>query len=369
MAEPAGRTSAAGALAGGFEWDDFAAAKPAPGAGGGGADEAAAKEGGKEEDRERRARRDAKRVTAKEQEAELEARERALAEGTAAPVSAEDFERLLAGAPDSAYVWVKLMAFHLSLADVERARALEEKKNVWIALLNLEKAHGTADTLAAAFRRSCADQNAKHMYLQMAAVHERAADAEAVVKTFEAVCKQFKASKKVWLAKMEWQMRSAEPAAAKATLERALQSLPRRKHVPTIVKFAQLEYRLGSVERARTVFDGVMAHHPKRLDLWGIYLDMETRKGARKSSPAPRPPSPAPRRLRARASSLKLSSKKMKYVFKRWLDWELANGDATTMAHVKAKAHEYVQLKAGGEVDAAATADEEGNDDDDDDEN
>ena len=38
----------------------------------------------------------------------------------------------------------------------------------------------------------------------------------------------------------------------------------------------------GSVERGRTVFDGVLAHHPKRLDLWGIYLDMETRTGTRK---------------------------------------------------------------------------------------
>lgn len=128
---------------------------------------------------------------------------------------------------------------------------LDEKKNVWIALLNLEKAHGSDASLAAAFKRACADQNAKHMYLQMAIVHERAHDAEAVGKTFDAACKHYKASKKVWLAKMEWQMRNGQHEGAKATLERSLQSLARRKHVATIVKFAQLEYRHGA--RARSL--------------------------------------------------------------------------------------------------------------------
>lgn len=370
-------------------------------------------------------------------------------------------------------------------------RKLDEKKNVWIALLNLEKAHGTPETLAAVFRRSCADQNGKHMYLQMAAVHERAADDKAVLSTYDAVCKHYRQSKKVWLAKMEWAMRRGDADAAKATLERSLQSLPRRKHVPTIVKFAQLEYRhgarrhsrrplralvatgaraclsraqerprlsfcararalmrpprwptdpipthpqphprcarsAGSVERARTVLDGVMAHHPKRLDLWGIYLDMETRKGARtpwggargmiapaRPQPAhpPRLPSlpllvpcaalipslllplaapscvrPVPRaadagtlvpdvrRLFERVAALKLSSKKMKYVFKRWLGWEQAHGSAATIARVKDKAREYVQLKAGGDDTAVAEgadseseeeAEEEASDDDD----
>lgn len=61
--------------------------------------------------------------------------------------------------------------------------------------------------------------------------------------------------------------------------------------------------RAGSLERARTVLDGVMEHHPKRLDLWSVYLDMETRKGAR--APARRPrlarrASPAASRARAR---------------------------------------------------------------------
>lgn len=60
------------------------------------------------------------------------------------------------------------------------------------------------------------------------------------------------------------------------------------------------------------------------------------------------------RRLFERVSSLKLSSKKMKYVLKRWLDWEAAHGDVDTMAAVKQRAREYVQLKAGGDLEEAA---------------
>ena len=55
----------------------------------------------------------------------------------------------------------------------------------------------------------------------------------------------------------------------------------------------------------------------------------------------------------------------MKYVLKRWLDWEAVHGDAETMGAVKQRARDYVQLKAGGEgVDAgaAAGADDEGGD-------
>jgi hypothetical protein len=43
----------------------------------------------------------------------------------------------------------------------------------------------------------------------------------------------------------------------------------------TISKFAQLEYRLGEPERGKTLFEGIVDSHPKRWDLWSIYIDME----------------------------------------------------------------------------------------------
>lgn len=58
------------------------------------------------------------------------------------------------------------------------------------------------------------------------------------------------------------------------------------------------------------------------------------------------------RALFERATTLSLAAKKMKFLFKRWLEWEkgqTSNGDNTAaVEHVKQKAMEFVQnsLKA-----------------------
>ena len=58
------------------------------------------------------------------EEEEISRREAALADGTADqnPETAADFERLVAGNPNSSELWIKYMAFHLSLADIDSAR-------------------------------------------------------------------------------------------------------------------------------------------------------------------------------------------------------------------------------------------------------
>lgn len=43
----------------------------------------------------------------------------------------------------------------------------------------------------------------------------------------------------------------------------------------TISRFAQLEYKLGDAERGKTIFEGIVDSHPKRWDMWSIYIDME----------------------------------------------------------------------------------------------
>jgi hypothetical protein len=47
-----------------------------------------------------------------------------------------------------------------------------------------------------------------------------------------------------------------------------------------ISQFAQLEYKLGDPERGKTLFEGIVDSHPKRFDLWSVYMDMEASQGA-----------------------------------------------------------------------------------------
>lgn len=43
----------------------------------------------------------------------------------------------------------------------------------------------------------------------------------------------------------------------------------------TISQFALLEYKHGEPERGKTLFEGILDSHPKRWDMWSIYMDME----------------------------------------------------------------------------------------------
>ena len=40
-----------------------------------------------------------------------------------------------------------------------------------------------------------------------------------------------------------------------------------------------MEYKHGFPERGRTIFEGIVANYPKRLDIWSVYLDMELKTG------------------------------------------------------------------------------------------
>merc|ERR1719145_353988 len=111
------------------------------------------------------------------------------------PKSVEDFERLLLTQGDTSIVWIRYMAFHLKMSDLERARQVAERAvkhvgfvegkerfNVWVAFMNLECTFGTEQTADAVFRRASSHNDAKHVHLQLARIHERNKKPENAVK-------------------------------------------------------------------------------------------------------------------------------------------------------------------------------------------
>lgn len=130
----------------------------------------------------------------------------------------------------------------------------------------------------------------------------------------------------------------------------------RHTDVKTIVKFAQFEYKYGDVERGRTIFEGIMNNYPKRVDLWSVYLDMEMRT---KEVTMVRyedddgysaclfayslPLLTYYSRLFERIIHMKFSSKKSRFFFKRFLEFEKQHGDDAQVQHVIDKARAYVQ--------------------------
>lgn len=107
--------------------------------------------------------------------------------------------------------------------------------------------------------------------------------------------KKFKYSKKVWMRYHELALKKGDGSAAADLLRRSLQSLVKPKHVPVITHFAQVsrqaggwgrmcsptcvsrppcplvcllsqsEFEHGSVDRGRTIFEGLISSYPRCL--------------------------------------------------------------------------------------------------------
>merc|ERR1711937_1020604 len=173
------------------------------------------------------------------EEQETSRRETALADGTADdnPETAGDFERLLAGEPNNSELWIRYMAFHLSLADIPSARivaekALEriefrqekEKLNVWSALLTLEHKFGNDETFKDVIDKACKQNNPKQVYLRACEIRANEVmmssnDPTSVSKAddlFTKMCKKFRSKKKVWLAHMQYLLKQSRHEDAQA---------------------------------------------------------------------------------------------------------------------------------------------------------
>jgi rRNA biogenesis protein RRP5 len=258
------------------------------------------------------------------------------------------------------------MAFHLATANIGRAkdvaeRAFErisfrqegERLNVWCAYLTLELKYGSDDGLQKAVDRACQHNNPKNVYLRLCEMLEKEAAAasystDATLRAegmFLKMCKKFKTKKKVWLAYIEFLLRTNRQDEGYATSKKALLSLPPYKHVETMTKVASLVFEFGDAERARTLFEGLLAKYPKRLDILFVFLDKEIKHGDVIKA----------RALFDRQTSvdsksgsfqMKLNDKQMKSLFKKWYTFEEHYGNDGSREAVKVAARAYVDNAA-----------------------
>ncbi|RKP37043.1 hypothetical protein BJ085DRAFT_18865 [Dimargaris cristalligena] len=265
-----------------------------------------------------------------------------------APAVSEDFERLLLSSPDSSYLWINYMAFHLKLFEVSKARGIaeralksisfrenQEKFNMWVALLNLENQFGSQAEMDLVINRALRVNDPKAILIQLTGIYERAHKYAACQETYERLLRDFRASCKVWTLYGAYCIRRRNLAKARELLQSCIDALPKRKHVKAISRFGILEFKEGDVERGRTIFEGIMANYPKRTDLWSVYIDMET-KGEHVLKA---------RNLFRRVTTLPLPSRTMKFFFKKWLMFEKAHGDEDTVEEVKQVALNYVESR------------------------
>lgn len=252
-------------------------------------------------------------------------------------------------ASSSSFVWIKYIAWHVSNGGTEAARTVAERAletihfreegerfNVWMAYLNLENMYGEptpAEAVAKLFQKASQMTDSKKLHLGVAGMYDRTDQAEPAEAMLKAACRKFSMSAKVWLRHIEHLVKRGKGDAGKAVMDRALQSLPRRKHIKVISQTALLEFRIGDAERGRSIFEGILQSYAKRVDLWNVYLDQEVKLGDL----------PRARALFERATALTLPARRMKSLFKKYLEFEAEHGDEEHEEHVKAKAMEFAE--------------------------
>ncbi|MCL7028348.1 hypothetical protein MKW94_013557 [Papaver nudicaule] len=290
-------------------------------------------------------KRSIKKKAKEERELEVSAAEQRLLEKDV-PRTADEFEKFVRSSPNSSFVWIKYMAFMLSLADIEKARSIAEralrtintreeaeKLNVWVAYFNLENEYGNPreEAVTKTFQRALQYCDPKKVHLALLGMYERTEQHKLANDLLDQMSKKFKHSCKVWLRRVQNLLKQGKDG-IQAIVKRALLCLPRHKHIKFISQCAILEFKCGVADRGRSMFEEMLREYPKRTDLWSVYLDQEIRLGDVDLI----------RALFERATSLSLPAKKMKFLFKKYLDYEKSCGDEERVEYVKEKAMEFV---------------------------
>lgn len=266
------------------------------------------------------------------------------------PQSGDDFERLLLGDADSSLLWIQYMAFHMNLGEIEQAREVgeralksiglgqdAEKRNIWVALLNLEVVHGDDESLEGIFQRACEYNDPREMHGNLVSILIQAHKYDKADELFQTMLKKYTQDPKIWLNYATFLFDTKGDAdKARDVLPRALQTLPKFTHLDITSKFAQLEFKseAGVPERGRTIFEGLISSFPKRMDLYNVLLDLEMKVGDEDQI----------RALLERITSRQgLKPKQAKYFFSRWLKFEDKNGNEDKIDAVKEKAAMWVR--------------------------
>ncbi|XP_044293915.1 protein RRP5 homolog isoform X1 [Varanus komodoensis] len=282
-------------------------------------------------------------------EKELSKLEAALMDPNRQPQTADDFDRLVLSSPDSSILWLQFMAFHLQATEIEKARSVaeralktisfreeQEKLNVWVALLNLENMYGTEEALMKVFERAIQYSEPLKVFQHLVDIYEGSEKYKEADDLYNTMLKRFRQEKSVWVKYAKFLLKRGLLEAAHRLLPRALKGLPSKEHVDVISKLAQLEFQYGDPEHGKAIFENTLSTYPKRTDLWSVYIDMMIKHGSQKEV----------RDIFERVIHLSLAAKKMKFLFKRNLEYEKKYGTAETVQAVKAAALEYVESKS-----------------------
>ncbi|BFU26486.1 S1 RNA binding domain-containing protein [Entamoeba histolytica] len=250
--------------------------------------------------------------------------------------------------PDNSIEWIKLMQCFIQRKEIDEARKvgktgiesinfrkLEEKLNIWKALMQLEANHGDEKSLKKVYNEALEVCDRKKIMLHMIHIYKEKKEVEEEEKIFRTLFKKVKGSCKVYKKYCNFLMRNNREEEIKNTLSKAKTTLDKKKMISLEIHIARLEYKYGSVDKGRSMFEDILTNNPKRHDVWNIYIDMEKEVGD----------VGVIRRIFERIVKQKLSTKTMKTFLTKYLEFERKYGDESRQEHVRDIAKSFVSTK------------------------
>ncbi|CAK1547491.1 unnamed protein product [Leptosia nina] len=286
-----------------------------------------------------------KATKAREEEERIREMEKKAIESENEPRSVEQFQRALLASPDCSQLWIAFMAFHLQSTEIERARGVarkalttinfreeQERLNVWIALLNLEHRFGTKETQQKTLEDALQMNDKYQVHSKLLEILVDTSKYQELAQLCDLMQRKYRQQVEMYTACGGACYKAGLLDKARQLMQKGMTALEKKQHVPLLVQFAQLERTAGERERAEALFEQVLAVYPARVDVCCAYVDMLLKTGDVTRI----------RQVLERMTAHKLPARKMKVLFKKWIEVEEKYGDKEQAEQIRQKALEYV---------------------------
>uniref|UniRef100_A0A1A9V937 S1 motif domain-containing protein n=1 Tax=Glossina austeni TaxID=7395 RepID=A0A1A9V937_GLOAU len=282
----------------------------------------------------------------REEEARLRNIEEKYADPKHIPETVDQFDRLVLSEPDNSKHWINYMVYHMQSFEIEKSRAVarralktisfrnpNEQINIWVALLNLELRYGSKESFDDTFKEALTYNDPIKIYLRALDILIDLQKQEELTGMVSIITKKFKSVPEAWRSAANALFAIGMVERAQQLLHKALSSLPEREHVNTIIMFANLNHKYGRSEMAQTLLDQIVTSYPKRVDVWSQYVDVLIKENLIDCA----------RNVLERAIIQKIPLKKMRTIFKKYLEFEQNYGTEANVQRVKQLAVDYVK--------------------------
>ncbi|CAG9565725.1 unnamed protein product [Danaus chrysippus] len=276
-----------------------------------------------------------KAAKVREEEERLREMEKRAIESESSPRSSEQFERALLAQPDcDGNRKSEGGAVARKALNTINFREEGEKLNVWLALLNLEHRFGTKETQQKTLEEALQMNDTYSIHSKLLDILVETSKQQELTALVELMMRKYK-TLEAYVACGEACYKAGMVEKARHVMQRGIVVLEKKEHVSMVVKFAVMERARGvpeGRERCEALLEQMLATYPQRVDVVGVYCDMMCKDGDVQRV----------RQLMERMTSQKMPARKMKVLYKKWIEVEQKIGDEQHVELVRQNALKFL---------------------------